>query len=404
MFKTSRKRKAIYLAVLFVLMCLCVFAAQNNKIRAWLVGRACSVNIVAFDSCASAEAKAKAAEAKIAKEKALADASRNELINREGFKNNNVKILSSIDKDGSLNYLYSDIDYIYERNAQYCPSYSNSFLDNLKETHKITCSRIVYKNTEHQTFSLLIEAPASSKAGKLLVYNHGHGGLPRESEPFALTFFNDALTKGYDILLISMPFVGLNAINYNFGFDSWDGPAVASAKTLYNNPSYMHGVFNLVNTGESHYMRYFIDNAVIPVLDLRDKYKSIDYVGLSGGANTGLYACSLLKNILNHCVLVAGVMPINLRTRPKAFGDAEQISPSFFNRNSLFRIIRGISVSKTKLSLIYNDNDPCCFMKESAKMFKQQLISKSINVDFVIRSSDKHDYDSNEIMRIISSP
>ena len=266
------------------------------------------------------------------------------------------------------------------------------------------CSRIVYKTSDHQTFSLLIKSNIKASISRLLIYNHGHGGLPADSELFAFDLIKDSLEDGSDVLLVSMPFTGLDKIKFDFRFDSWDGVSIASAKMANENSSYLHGIFEFMNTGKSHFMRYFIDNAVISTLKLRSRYSSVNYVGLSGGATTGLYTCSLLKDMLDNCILVAGVMPINLRVLPKAFGDSEQISSSFYSRNNLFDIIKDLSESKTRVHLIYNENDSCCFDKESASQFVNQIKVRGIrNVAISIRKSEHHDFDPKNITRIIYS-
>ncbi|MDR1064498.1 MAG: hypothetical protein LBL48_11335 [Azoarcus sp.] len=298
--------------------------------------------------------------------------------------------------------MYHDIDFIFENNTKYCPNLDDPFLQNIRKSRQIICSRIVYKTSEHQTFSVLLKSDNKRNPRRLLVYNHGHGGFPGENDDFAYQMFNDFLSDGFDILFVSMPFTGIDKIGYDFQFDSWDGPSTASAKAIENIAYYQHSIFELMNTGKSHFIRYFIDSAVVSTLMLRGEYASIDYIGLSGGAHIGLYTCSILKNIVDNCVLVAGVMPINLRTSFESFGDAEQISSSFHKANNIFKIINELSASRTTLHFIYNDKDPCCFSEKVAKEFKSQLESKSINVNFNIRHSNNHDYDPTEIRRIIS--
>jgi len=68
---------------------------------------------------------------------------------------------------------------------------------------------VAYDNTNLPQLSLHIKRRGDAR---VLVYNHGHGGLPTPAEHFATDFLADALSSGYDLLITSMPLVGLNAI------------------------------------------------------------------------------------------------------------------------------------------------------------------------------------------------
>ncbi len=75
---------------------------------------------------------------------------------------------------------------------------------------------------------------------------------------------------------------------------------------------------------------------------MRSQYASISYVGLSGGANTGLVACALLMDILKDCVLVAGVMPLKLRllNASKDLGMQNSCLGIFDRKHSVMDLLR----------------------------------------------------------------
>ena len=70
--------------------------------------------------------------------------------------------------------------------------------------------RINYLNNNLPQYAIHI---VNSINSKLLVYNHGHGGLPGAGEDFARQLIRGLLDQGYDVLLTSMPLVGLNAVD-----------------------------------------------------------------------------------------------------------------------------------------------------------------------------------------------
>ncbi len=297
----------------------------------------------------------------------------------------------------SLGYLYDDIPYLISGNADYCPNIENTFFDEFK-AYQLTCTAIVYRDFEFNNYAIKIQAKGNDK---LLIYNHGHDGLPKKSEAYAFKTLKTLLNTGSDILITSMPFTGINASNATVNVETHDGKAELDIQAMAMRK---HEVFELFKTGSSHYMRFFLDGAVLPVVDEVGKYRKINYLGLSGGATTGLYTCALLKEHIDNCILVAGVMPIHLRLTSRNFGDAEQITNSFYSKNSVMGLIEEISkTSSAKTHLIFNDKDPCCFDSANAIKFKDLLLSKALsNVNFLILRSDRHDYDPKLIRSIIN--
>lgn len=322
---------------------------------------------------------------------------------------NNTPRLNAFNKipySSSLKYLYSDIDFSApkEELSLNCGALDADFIKKLSGYEK-KCLSIDYKTTEYKTRAILIKGAIknNSSSSRLLVYNHGHGGLPVESESFAYNLIFGALETGNDVLLVSMPFIGIDKQSQPIKVKTWDGEATYDPKVLEGSFAAWHGVFEMFDTGESHYMRFFIDNAVLNILSLEKQYKAINFVGLSGGATTGLYTCNVLKELLNNCILVAGVMPLKYRFTKATFGDAEQNSSSFFKKHSVIDLVKEISQSPEKLQLVYNDKDACCFNEESARQFKNDLEAAKITVDVLIRNSAAHNYDPDIILKSINA-
>lgn len=249
-----------------------------------------------------------------------------------------ISALNSISNNSSLRYLYEDISFttISASNSKStCNQSSKVFWDEFAEFYT-ECFTIKYIPTNYSTHAVRIKSKTQTDFGgsKLLVYNHGHGGLPSKEERFSIEFLLKCLNSGMDVLIVSMPFTGVDERSQPVAFNTWDGKTVYNPSMLTGVPSANHGIFEMVNTGKSNYMRFFVDSAVINRLRLKKEYKTISFVGLSGGATTGLYTCNLLNHIVNNCVLVAGVMPLKFRFDKKTFGDSEQISSSFYKKTA----------------------------------------------------------------------
>ncbi|NBB60351.1 hypothetical protein GVN18_13795 [Pseudomonas sp. ODNR1LW] len=316
------------------------------------------------------------------------------------------KAYNSIPNDSSLKYLYSDIGFAgpEDTSSADCLALNEEFVMRFA-TYEKKCKAIRYEFTGYMTNAVLIKGanPEKTMSDSLLIYNHGHDGLPSKSEDFGYELILRTLEGGGDVLLVSMPFIGIDKQVGLIKVKTWDGEAEYDFKQLAASPAAWHGVFEMFDTGTSHYMRFFVDSAVLNAINLAPYYKKVNFVGLSGGATTGLYACNILKKILDHCILVAGVMPLKYRFVKENFGDAEQISSSFFKKHSVFNLISEISRSREKLHLIFNDEDTCCFRGETAKLFESDLKSSKVNVSFLIRKSSHHDYDPEQILGIIHS-
>ncbi|VVO94739.1 hypothetical protein PS858_02489 [Pseudomonas fluorescens] len=316
-------------------------------------------------------------------------------------------VFKTIPSNSSLRYLYSDIEFSPPQDTTNsdCKALHLEFIQKFPSYIK-QCLTTSYDITEYKSHAVLIKGNHKNEsiAPNLLIYNHGHGGLPAETEHFAYTFIAGALESGNDVLLVSMPFLGVEKQYHPIMVKSWDGEVNYNPEDLEATPAAVHGVFELFDTGNSHYMRFFMDSAVVNALSLKKTYNKINFAGLSGGATTGLYACNVLKDLLSNCILAAGVMPLKYRFIKNNFGDSEQTSSNFFRKTNTIELIKEISRSKTKLTLIYNDRDACCYTKETANLFKQDIKSNNMkNINFIIRSSTNHDYDPYFMLNTINS-
>ena len=261
---------------------------------------------------------------------------------------------------------------------------------------------ISYRYTNLPQVSLLMRSPGNRR---LMIYNHGHSGLPSPTDTFALEFLRDVHKQGHDILLTSMPLTGFNAplsSESYFTFARTGTYSVTIAPQLLHDPFALHGLYELIGDPD-HYLHYFLDGGLMPAFALSassalsaiysppylsennfsftlKKYSSIDYVGLSGGATTGLVSCAVHR--FDRCILVAGVMPDHLRLSFSSnFGDAEQHTRSFYEGFPFDTVLHQAATSSLKLILIFNDRDTCCFSDPSATIFKNEYPNFDIRIE-----------------------
>ena len=324
------------------------------------------------------------------------------LENKKGL-NQNLKIFSGLKNENSLRFLYEDLDFSYIANIKFCPGSKDPFFKNL-QLKSFNCSAIAYSDFGFLTHGILVQSKSNLPSKKLLIYNHGHGGLPLPTDLWATKLFNNLLDSNWDILFISMPFTGVDKLIHAVKIKTPDGDAIYDPKVLPEPHGGVHALLEIADTGRSNYMRFFIDSAVINAIALKPKYDQISYLGLSGGATTGLYSCAVLQDLLKECILVAGVMPSNLRLTPKTWGDAEQVTSSFHLKNPVMKVIRELTSSNTKLTLMYNSRDGCCFDEPSAIKFKYMLSSQGLLnlINFQIRDSVIHGYDPSTVYQILN--
>ena len=256
---------------------------------------------------------------------------------------------------------------------------------------------ITYATNNLPQLSLHIRRAGNAK---LLVYNHGHGGLPSGAEAFASQFLSQALASGFDLLVTSMPLVGLNAIRSDSTeplFIATRGqvvPAFVDPQILVEFSS-QHALYEVIDDPDS-YMHFFIDGAVVfaglaspgaepatrPQLVrpyTGPQYAEVNYVGLSGGATTGLPACAVYAFV--RCILVAGVMPDYLRVSDYInFGDIEQQTRSFHENYTVQELLAIAHAGTRRLTLVYNRHDTCCFADPAASRFRMDFPAYDIRV------------------------
>lgn len=258
-----------------------------------------------------------------------------------------------------------------------------------------TLFEIRYSYTNLPQMTLLLSKPGNRR---LTIYNHGHGGFATESETFVHQLLSLLLENRSDVLYASMPLVGANIPDpeSSYWIKTRGGSQVATVSpsalaTLH------HGIYEYIDDPD-HYMHYFIDGALLPLQVIEDGYDSVSYVGLSGGAATGLVACSLHR--FAKCILIAGFLPEPLRLSSAAdVGDIEQFTRSFYERFDVQELMQLARMNSGLLVMYLNRSDPCCFADPGASTFQREFSEYNI----VLTDPIIHGFDAIDIFNTLAA-
>lgn len=96
---------------------------------------------------------------------------------------------------GAIKDLYRDMAFKFDASPDFCPNLNVEYFNRLFFSVK-QCFVIAYKNTTYRTYAILLSQHKNldSKNHKLVIYNHGHMGLPKSDEKSA-NLFRDELVK-----------------------------------------------------------------------------------------------------------------------------------------------------------------------------------------------------------------
>jgi hypothetical protein len=287
------------------------------------------------------------------------------------------------------------------------------------EGARLDLVEISYPNVSLPQFSV---HATSQHHQRLLVYNHGHGGLPTPEDFWAQELLRRAFASGFDLLITSMPAVGLNRLDptREYWAVTWgSNRPVAVDQRILNTWPWTHQFYEIINDQDS-YLHFFIDqmvvlaqqtdaraNAARPTRRLvasaqgfpERKYVEIVYLGLSGGGATGLTACAVFS--FDKCILVAGFLPEYLRVQSiSAWGDSEQTSRSFYSVYPYDALIGLAEVTSRRVIYFYNRFDSCCYGDPLASTFKRDYP----HLDIRLTDLPYHGFEADEVLRELAAP
>jgi hypothetical protein len=205
-------------------------------------------------------------------------------------------------------------------------------------------------NMEWNLNSIVYHFVPQNSRQEAVIYHQGHTGKFVNGISTIQIF----LSKGYDVVALSMPLKGLNK------------------KPIVHFPRFgkmmivSHEQMSFLTPSSGHPVRFFIDPVIVMLNYLEMKgFRDIIMTGISGGGWTTTLSAALETRILKSYP-VAGSLPFYLRSRDvhnnSTFGDYEQYIPELYRiANYIDLYVMGSFGNKRNQLQILNQFDSCCF-------------------------------------------
>lgn len=245
-------------------------------------------------------------------------------------------------------------------------------LKNLDKIEKITVSM------ENGVNSYAYLFVAKSSNDELLIYHAGHDGDFINGKS-TIQFF---LNKGYSVLALSMPLLGMN------------NQPIVDTKDFGPIKLESHNHFILLESEEFSPIKYFVEPITVSLnyIETKHQFNSYHMVGLSGGGWTAVLY-SAIDNRISDTFSVAGSLPFYLRSESD-LGDYEQTVPDLYRiANYLELYVLDSSGQNRELVQIFNKYDPCCFSNPKFNTYENEIkstLSKTGGGNFAIYLDDTH--------------
>jgi polygalacturonase len=184
---------------------------------------------------------------------------------------------------------------------------------------------------------------------RLVILNPGHScsikALPEKEKDNGIeAAINGLLAKGFDVLAVFMPHVSDTSCDLD-------------------HCKVMNSIPGSENNPPTYGLRYFLEPEIVGLnyLLIKNKYKDVNMVGLSGGGWT-TNLLSAIDERIKYSFSVAGSMPIYYRNGG-SMGDIEQFIPELYRDIAGFPdlYVLGAYGKGRKQVQILNRNDDCCF-------------------------------------------
>ena len=139
---------------------------------------------------------------------------------------------------------------------------------------------------------------------------------------------------------------------------------------------------------------------------LSENYEDISLMGISGGGWYAVWLSALLPKI-NHSISYAGSLPMEYRKFEGVEGDWEQQNSQVYDYVSYWELYKLMTIDdhgniNRKSTLVFNDEDYCCYFNPYAKHFKSELsLLNWKNLRAIIDKSKKHTMNVNLIKDIL---
>lgn len=225
----------------------------------------------------------------------------------------------------------------------------------------------------------------------LRIYIQGHGGNPFDYD-YHNKLIDNFLEAGCDVLSMSMLGLGLNRGNVSF-------PIRYSQIELNTNQAREHGNYSFFYDEKNPKLDplslfLYPHIAIIDSTINKFQYENILVMGISGGGWYTVWLSALMPN-LDAAISYAGSLPLAYRKFGENRGDWEQVYSKLYHQINYMQLYQMMLIDKDgarkrKATLVYNDDDPCCFANPYALAFQKAIKKNTVFPSIIIDKSDKH--------------
>ena len=252
------------------------------------------------------------------------------------------------------------------------------------------------------TNNAILTKSLEPKNNCLRIYIQGHEGSPFDFE-YHNKILNNFLKDGCDVLSMSMLGIGQNIGKVFFPIRSGKINLLSEEAKDHGNYSLFYDETNPLLDPLSLFL--YPHMRIIESTIKEFQYKDVLIMGISGGGWYTVWLSALMP-ILDNAISYAGSLPLTYRKFGKNRGDWEQIYSNIYNYVNYLELYQMMLVDnagdrKRKATLVYNDEDPCCFSNPYASAFKKAVNHNAIFPNIIIDKNDEHSIKPELIFNII---
>lgn len=260
--------------------------------------------------------------------------------------------------------------------------YAELHKTNLKQIDKLTI------DMDYGLNSIVYHFIPREANNKLFIYHQGHRGDFVQGKGTIKAL----LDKGYSVMALSMPLLGMN-----------NQPVVDLER---------FGRFHLVKHDHMKLLkspiRFFVEPIVVAInYGKKLEYGPVKMIGISGGGWTTT-VCAAVDTRIRHSYPVAGTLPFYLRSdSQRDWGDYEQNMPDLYNIANYLElyVLGAFGKGRVQIQLL-NQYDSCCFAGIKYRTYEHTMreVMRSLGkgkFDTFLDSSHKDHMISAETLKIV---
>tara|TARA_B100000674_G_C37814886_1_gene902908 strand:+ start:1 stop:1101 length:1101 start_codon:yes stop_codon:yes gene_type:complete len=279
--------------------------------------------------------------------------------------------------------------------------FNENFLNIVRKKIDNKSEKLITEIYGNKINSVLTFSPKPKKC--LKIYIQGHGGNPF-FYPYHNKLLKYFLNEGCDFLSMSMIGLGLN--DGSFLYPSRYGKMMLNKFQAQKHKNY--AFFYDFQNPKLDPLTLFITPHYKIIKSLSSEYNDISIMGISGGGWYTVWLSALIPEI-KYSISYAGSLPLEYGKFSGMSGDWEQKDSQIYNDISYWELYKLMTLDeKGKTSryatLVYNDQDDCCYFNPYANHFKSIIDELNWNnLKVIIDENDKHNMNVELVKKIYQS-